>query len=78
MTDLLRHVLEQLENLPEAAQNEAAQRIQAMAAELADRRWDELFADSRSEQFFASMAEQYEQAKRDGSFRPLPSSVDEQ
>ena len=60
MADLLRQALEQLKKLPEAAQNEAAQRIQAMAAELADRRWDALFTDRRSEQFFDQMAEQYE------------------
>ena len=49
-----------------------------MAAELADRRWDELFADLRSERFFDQMAEQYQRAKRDNSFRPLPNSADEQ
>lgn len=72
MTEQLRQALEQLEKLPEAAQNEAAERILAIAAEMAERRWDELIADPRSELFFDHVAEQYERAKQSGAFRPLP------
>ena len=72
MTDQLREAIAQLEHLPEPAQNEAAARIREMTAELADRRWDELLADPRSEAFFDQMAEQYEVAKREGGFGSPP------
>ncbi len=77
MTDQLREAMEQLEKLTEAAQNAAAERIQAMIEELADQRWDELLADPRSERFFDQMAERYEQTKREDAFRPLPRTSDE-
>ena len=75
MTERLRHALESIEQLPEAAQDEAAERIEAIAEELAERRWDELFADPRSELFFDQMAEQYEGAKQNNDFRPLPTQT---
>lgn len=72
MTDELKRAVAALENLPEAAQNEAAARIQQIAAELAERRWDELFADPRSAQFFDEIEALYEQAKRENGFLPIP------
>jgi hypothetical protein len=72
MTERLQQALAELEKLPESAQDEAAARIEAIASELADRRWDELLADPHSELFFEQMAEQYEQAKRANDFRPTP------
>ena len=72
MTEKLRQALAELERLPDAAQNEAAARIQAIATELADRRWNELLSDPRSERFFDEMANRYERAKRENAFSPLP------
>lgn len=72
MTDELQRAVAELEKLPPSAQNEAAARIQQIAAELAERRWQELLADPRSERFFDEMEALYEQAKRDDGFLPLP------
>jgi DnaJ-domain-containing protein 1 len=78
MTGRLRLALAELEKLPESAQDEAAARIEAMASELAERRWDEVLVAPRSERFFDQMAAQFEQAKREDAFRPLPSTAAEQ
>ena len=74
MTERLRQALERIKQLPDADQDEAAARIQAIAEEMAERRWDALFADPRSERFFDQIAEQYKQAKQNDAFRPLPST----
>ena len=61
--------------MSEAAQDKAPARIQAIAEELPERRWDELFADLCSEMFFDQMARQYAQAKQDNVFRLLPTML---
>ena len=71
MTDELQRAVAELEKLPASAQNEAAARIQQIAAELAERRWEALLADPRSDQFFDEMEALYEQAKRDNAFLPM-------
>jgi hypothetical protein len=72
MTDQLRKALAQIEQLPEAAQNIAAEKLQTLAAELADQRWDELLTDPLSEHFFDEMEAEVQAAEAAGTLLPLP------
>jgi hypothetical protein len=72
MTEQLRKALEYIEQLSDAAQNVVAEKLQSLAEELAEQRWDELFADPRSERFFDEMQAEVERAKQEGTLRPLP------
>lgn len=72
MTEALRRAIALVEQLPEAAQDKAAEKIQNIVAELADHRWDELLADPRSEVFFDQMIAEVEEERRQGTLRPWP------
>lgn len=74
MTESLRRAIALVEQLPEAAQNKAAEKIQDIAAELADQRWDELFSDPRSEEFFDQMLAEVAEERRQGTLRPWPNA----
>lgn len=54
MTSLLKKAIEKLESLPDDRQNLYAQEI--LESLDGDTRWDELFADPRSEQALSEMA----------------------
>ena len=54
MTELLRQVVAEIEQLPEADQDAIAQAIQI---ELDERQWDALFATPASERFLADLAD---------------------
>ena len=78
MTEALRRAIAQIEHLPEAAQDEAAAKIQTIAAELANQSWDELLQDSRSDTFFDHMLTEIEAERNKGTLRPWPSPKDAQ
>jgi hypothetical protein len=71
MTEHLRQVLAQVEQLDSDSQEAIADTIEAKLAELAEARWQELFADSRSHAFFDELLAQAEAAEANGTTRDL-------
>jgi TPP-dependent pyruvate/acetoin dehydrogenase alpha subunit len=72
LIERLRDLLAQMERLPEAAQNEVADRLRELVEELQEREWDESLADPRSDAFFDEMYEEYQKAKQQDALDPLP------
>jgi len=75
MTDLLKQAMIALEKLPAAEQDALAQHILNDLIEEA--KWEESFADPRSEQFFVEMVRLGESEAAQGQLRPAPTLVDE-
>jgi hypothetical protein len=71
MIDTLHNLMETLAHLPEAYQQEAVRRIQPIVEELDDRAWDEGFADTRSDTFFAEAEAELERERAAGTLIPL-------
>jgi|GEM_PF-1430035 len=70
MTDLLKQALTALENLPEVEQDALAYHILNDLIEEA--KWNESFADPRSEQFFQQMIQQGDADSVLAPLRPAP------
>lgn len=71
MIDRLRELVESLESLPENLQHEAAEQIEPNVDCLADRHWDELFADTPDHVLDKMIAEVDAKAAA-GEFKPIP------
>ncbi len=67
MTDHLHRVLAQVEELDAASQEAIAITIEAKLAELAEARWQALFAKPESAGFFAELLTQAEAAEANGT-----------
>ncbi len=78
MTEALRRAIELIEQLPASSQDAVAEKLQTIAAELADQRWDELFADPRSDLFFEQMIAEIEDDRHAGELLPWPGDKDVQ
>ena len=69
MTSLMKTLIAELQGIPEEKQDEvAAFLLEDLQAE---KRWEELFADSRSQRLLSEMAEKARQEHERGETKPL-------
>jgi hypothetical protein len=77
MTDALRQAIERIEQLPDDLRLEAAARIEALASELADRKWEDLFADPGTASFLDTLEAEVQAEKQQGTLIPLERLLEE-
>ena len=78
MTGTLQEIFERIERLPDPVQTEVAARIRELLDELEDQAWEEAFADSASDAFFATAEAEVAQAEREGKLIPLFPTIEEE
>ncbi len=71
MTEHLRRVLAQVEQLDPDTQETIADTIEAKLAEIAEAQWQAAFADPRSQAFFDELIAQADAAVANGTTRDL-------
>lgn len=71
MTEHLRRILAEIKRLDADMQDVIAATIEAKLAEIAEARWQELFADPRSHAFFDELVTQAEAARANGTLLDL-------
>ena len=69
MTTLMKTLIAELQAIPEKKQDEVAAFL--LADLRAEKRWEELFADSRSQRLLSDMAEKARQEHERGETRPI-------
>ncbi len=68
----LRELIDELEQLPDHLQGEAANRLEPIVDALIEQRWQELFDDPRSTAFFERASREIDDAIAKGEVLPAP------
>src|SRR5579884_385138 len=74
----LRELIDELEQLPDDLQGEAANRLEPIVNELVEQRWEELFANPRSAAFFERASREIDDAIARGEVLPAPPCQDQE